>query len=144
MEIVSRVYDILGDDGRFIRNKVFCEEQGFVNEFDETDTLVKGAWHLVLYCNNSPAATARLICMNRKEGRYRIGRVAVLMEYRKMHLGSRLMQELEDIAKANGARIIEVSSQCRAQKFYESCGYNAHGQTYDDEGCPHIRMEKNV
>ena len=101
MEIVSRVYDILGDDGRFIRNKVFCEEQGFVNEFDETDTLVKAAWHLVLYCNNSPAATARLICMNRKEGRYRIGRVAVLMEYRKMHLGSRLMQELEDIAKAN-------------------------------------------
>ena len=47
MEIVSRVYDILGDDGRFIRNKVFCEEQGFVNEFDETDTLVKAAWHLV-------------------------------------------------------------------------------------------------
>ena len=88
--------------------------------------------------------TARLICMNRKEGRYRIGRVAVLMEYRKMHLGSRLMQELEDIAKANGARIMEVSAQCRAQKFYESCGYNAHGQTYDDEGCPHIRMEKNV
>lgn len=27
MEIVSRVYDILGDDGRFIRNKVFAKSR---------------------------------------------------------------------------------------------------------------------
>ncbi|MGN0407880.1 MAG: GNAT family N-acetyltransferase [Bacteroides sp.] len=144
MKIISKVYDILGDDGKFIRQKVFCEEQGFINEFDEIDKTAKAAWHLVLYDNTRPAATARLICKNQKEGRYIIGRVAVLMEYRKLHLGSRLVEELEGIAVANGATVLEVSAQCRAKAFYEKCGFAAQGSTYEDEGCPHIKMVKKL
>lgn len=35
-------YDYLSDDAKFIRQEVFMKEQGFQNEFDETDD---GAMH---------------------------------------------------------------------------------------------------
>ena len=33
-------------------------------------------------------------------------------------------------------------AQIRVQKFYEKNGYTPVGEPCDDEGCPHIWMEK--
>lgn len=37
-----------------------------------------------------------------------------------------------------------ANSQCRAQGFYEKIGYVASGETYLDEDCEHIHMEKKL
>lgn len=51
-----RVYHTLPGDAVMIRKEVFMKEQGFHDEFDETD---QTASHIVLYIENIPAATCR-------------------------------------------------------------------------------------
>lgn len=52
-----KVYDYLPESAKFVRQTVFVEEQGFVNELDETDNI---AMHIVLYDEKKPAATCRI------------------------------------------------------------------------------------
>lgn len=41
-------------------------------------------------------------------------------------------------------QIIELSAQVRVQPFYAKAGFQAIGETYMDEHCPHIHMEKKI
>lgn len=52
-----KVYDYLSESAKFVRQTVFVEEQGFVNELDETDNI---ATHIVLYDEKKPAAACRI------------------------------------------------------------------------------------
>lgn len=124
-----------------VRQKVFVEEQGFVDEFDEID---KRAIHLLLLENQLPIGTARLFLTDEKQQTYRIGRVAIIKEYRGKKLGNEILRCLEEKAKELGAKKLELSAQCRVEKFYEKNGYVASGHIYLDEGCPHIHMEKQL
>ena len=119
---------------------VFMDEQGFKDEFDETD---KKSLHAVLFINGNAAATARMFTENGGKS-YHIGRVAVLKEFRKSGLGSRIMTALCEKAKEAGAEACELSAQCRAKGFYASLGFKEKGGIYLDEGCPHIYMEKEL
>lgn len=127
-------------EGAVIREAIFIGEQHFSYEFDEIDDI---AWHLLLTVDGKPAGAARLY-ESKKAGVWLIGRVAVLPEYRKLKLGTRLVQECEQkIRELNGTRA-ELSAQCRVQPFYEKMGYIPHGEVYLDEYCPHIHMEKDL
>jgi len=145
MNIENILLTKLTDDEKFIREKVFIEEQGFSNEFDEID---EQSIHLLLYIDKKPVATGRLYKKmtdgENTEVIYAIGRVAVLPEYRKLHLGSKVLELLEEKAKEIGAGKIELSAQCAVREFYEKNGYVAKGDIYYDEFCPHIRMEKSL
>lgn len=128
----------LNDDTVKIRTAVFVEEQGFQQEFDETD---KTCTHIVLYADKLPVA----VCRYFKEGdNYHIGRVAILREYRGKHLGRKIMQIAADEIKNEGGHSIEVSAQVRVSDFYKKLGYNESGDIYLDEYCPHIRMVKEL
>ncbi len=131
-------YDYLPKEAVQIRTKVFVEEQGFKEEFDGTD---KTAIHLLLFNNSRAVATARMFTENGGKS-YHIGRVAVLKEYRREHLGSIIMNSLCERAKELGAEKCELSAQCRIKDFYKSLGFHEVGEVYLDEYCPHIYMEK--
>lgn len=133
-------FNTLPDEARQIRKLVFIEEQGFNDEFDETDFT---AMHLVLFKDDIPAGTARMFTENGGKS-YHIGRVAVLKEYRHFHLGSEIVNALCDKAKELGAEYCELSAQCRASEFYKSLGFRESGDIYYDEYCPHIHMEKSL
>ena len=139
--ITNKFYDRLCEPAKSIREQVFIKEQGFQNELDEFDDT---AIHLVLYQNESAVATGRLIEKAEKDGTFIIGRVAVLPQYRELHLGSDLLKLLEGKAKSLNAKKIEISAQCRAQKFYEKNGYRASGEIFLEESCEHIHMEKSL
>lgn len=130
-------YNALPEEAKNIRTKVFVEEQGFTNEFDETD---KGCIHFLLYKDDTAAATGRMFTENSGKS-YHIGRVAVLKEYRKFHLGSSIMNEMIKKAKELNAQSVIVSAQCRVSEFYKKLGFEEQGEVYMDEYCPHIRME---
>lgn len=119
-----------------IRRAVFMDEQGFENEFDETD---KAAYHALVRISGKAAATARLF---EDEKGWHIGRVAVLKEYRKKGLGKLVMQALENKAKELGVGEISLSAQVTAKKFYENLGYSSLEDLHYDEGCPHVTMKK--
>ena len=127
-------------DAAEIRRSVFCEEQGFVNEFDDTDSR---ALHCVIYLDVVPAAVGRLFAGD-KAGEAHVGRVAVSAEFRGRGVGSVVMSALEQAARERGFSRVVLSAQCRAQGFYLANGYAPRGDVYSDEGCPHIEMTKEL
>lgn len=133
-----KFYTSLTDECRNIRRSVFVVEQGFQNEFDDIDNR---AIHIVAYINNIAVGTARIFC-GKSDGEYVIGRIAVLKDYRKCHIGSALISQAEEKARSLGARVISLSAQCRIKGFYEKMGFTAQGDIYYDEHCEHINMKK--
>lgn len=127
-------------DAKHIRTLVFMEEQGFENEFDEIDAICD---HLVLYSNGKPVGTVRIFTEDGGKI-YHIGRVAVIKEFRGTGLGSVLMQLSEKRIKELGGTMATLSAQVSAEKFYKSLGFSPKGETYLDEYCPHICMNKNI
>ena len=128
----------LNDDVVSLRTTVFMQEQGFKNEFDETD---KTCVHVVLYDGDKPIATCRYF----HEGTIdHIGRVAVLKAYRGQNLGHNMMQRAEAEIKKDGGHSIELSAQLRVKDFYKKLGYQEEGNVYLDEYCEHITMVKTI
>ena len=73
-------------DASLIRQQVFVEEQGFVNEFDDID---HEAYHAVIYTGGYPIATGRLFDEN---GEAHIGRICVRKAYRGRDLGRMIVE----------------------------------------------------
>ena len=110
-----------------VRLAVFVEEQGYPKEL-EFDELDSGAWHLTLFDGETPVAA-------------KPGRIAVLREYRKQHLGARLMEELLKKAEELGAHELHIGAQVQAQGFYEKFGFHTCGEpVYMDVHIPHVDM----
>ena len=124
-----------------IRKEIFMEEQGFVNEFDETD---KTALQCVLFLDDEAAATGRMYPDKEHEKTAEIGRIAVKKKYRHMGLGSRVVTALEERAAKEGYERCVLAAQVRAKDFYRSVGYEAYGELFDDEGIPHTMMKKSI
>lgn len=137
--LTHKFYSSLPEEARMIRTEVFIDEQGFKDEFDDKDNAVT---HVVLFEENVPSATGRVY---RESGQiFYAGRIAVRKKYRGKNYGTEIMKLLETKAKEQGAKILAVSAQCRAQGFYEKMGYTASGDVYLDEHCEHIHMEKKL
>jgi predicted GNAT family N-acyltransferase len=134
-----KFYSTLPSEAKLIRTEVFVEEQGFKNEFDESDNL---CLHLVLFENGIPAAAGRIFPP--ENGVCTIGRIAVRKDFRGNKLGAEAVRLLEEKARELGAERTALSAQCRVTGFYEKLGYKTSGEVYNDEFCPHIHMEKNL
>ena len=122
-----------------LRREVFMEEQGFRDEFDDDD---ERSVHIVLYDDDAPVAVCRII--PGEGGECHIGRIAVVREYRGKGIGSAVVTEAEDVARSMGFRESLLSAQVRAKGFYETLGYEAFGDEYLDEYCPHVMMRKRL
>lgn len=141
MEVTFEVYTSLIQEIKDIRTMVFVFEQGFNDEFDETDN---NAVHILLVVDDVPAGTARII-FNKKHQLYSVTRVAILSQYRHLGLGKELMNYVEqEIIKRYGHVLIGVSAQSRVEEFYTKLGYNATEERYLDESCPHVWMIKQL
>lgn len=126
-------------DWHDIREQVFMKEQGFSQEFDDTDNV---ACHVVLYQNDKAIGCGRTFGSDEGAKEWTIGRVAILQAYRKCGYGYTIIEALEAEAKAHGACSTHLSAQLQAQAFYERCGYQSYGDIHMDEHVPHIMMKK--
>lgn len=133
------VYDYLPDAAKKIREEVFCNEQGFKNEFDETDNV---SVHFVAFENDVPIATCRIYLNG--ENIYCIGRIAVIKAFRGKNIGARIIEEAENYIRKKGGTKIIISAQTRVEEFYRKQGYLPDGEIYFDEYCPHIKMFKKL
>jgi predicted GNAT family N-acyltransferase len=130
----------LPEDARKIRQTVFVEEQGYEHEFVNDDD---DCWCLVLYFNGTPIATGRIKEVDPET--YRIGRVAVLKEFRGKKVGTYVLKFLETKIRTLGGRKVILGAQIDKRGFYEKCGYHAsEGEIFFDEGHPHLWMEKSL
>ena len=133
-------YDTLPDESVFVRTAVFVEEQGFKEEFDDIDDI---STHIVAFDSDKPVGNVRFF-FDRNKGKYIIGRLAVLKNYRSLGVGAMLIKEAERLAKEKGASEICLHSQVQAKQFYIKQGYTEFGEQDFDEDCPHQWMKKNL
>ncbi len=132
---------ILPQEAKTIRSIVFEKEQGFVDEFDGTD---ETAAHFVVFDGGKPVATCRVFPKTADRGIYLLGRFAVLREYRSRHIGANLLQEVEKYVQKNVGQAVRLHAQLQAAAFYEKQGYVRIAEVDEEQGCPHVWLEKNL
>ena len=118
---------------RHVREQVFIIEQA-VPAILEWDALDQTAIHLLAVIDNQAVACARVLNFNK------IGRMAVLADYRGLGIGLALLNEGIEICKTEGATSITLSAQVYAIPFYKKAGFIVNSQVYDDAGIPHQDM----
>lgn len=124
-----------------IRKKVFVDEQN-VPLAEEIDEFEEMATHFLVFSdNNIPIATSR---MRNVAGKAKIERVCVLAEYRKFHIGKKLMEFMEKLAIENNFKVIILCAQIQALNFYKSLGYQVCSVPFLDAGIKHLKMEKKI
>lgn len=148
-------YDGNRPDAFNVRAAVFMVEQGFTYDFDELDDDPRVLF-VTAYDDSGdpsfPIGTARVFPaslerqfpddLDATPDSWVVGRIAVRAEGRHRGLGSRLLQETERLAAANGADEMHLHAQVRAMDFYHANGYKEYGPYADDEGVPHQWMRK--
>lgn len=135
------IYEGIPAYAKEIRQKVFVDEQGFQDEFDDIDD---AAAHIVAFNEDkAPIATCRIF-QDAARDSYILGRLAVTKEYRGQKIGSVIVQEAEQYVQKKGGKRIALHAQCTAAAFYQKSGYTEFGDIEDEQGCPHIWMQKNL
>jgi predicted GNAT family N-acyltransferase len=127
-------------DAYSLRITVFSEEQGIPqdNELDEFDD---AAYHCVTYIDERPVACGRLNIIN--DGA-KICRLAVMKNFRKSGYATELCNHFISLARQNGAKYIYLHAQTYITNLYQKIGFTCEGDTFLEEGIPHILMIKKL
>jgi len=117
-----------------LRSIVFIQEQG-VPEQRERDGLDADCWHVLARDDaGHPIGCGRLTPA------HKIGRMAVLQEWRGQGVGMALLRELIARARSQGWPDVALDAQVSAIGFYEREGFVAHGEEFEDAGLAHRAM----
>ena len=127
-------------EAKEVRYAVFVEEQGVPHE-NEVDEYDKTAYHVVMTDNDKPFGCGRLYFMSNEEHIAKLGRVAVIAEYRRKRFGLEICKELIYLAKANGAKKVVLHSQTYIVPLYKKLGFKCVGDEFLEENIPHFKME---
>ena len=129
-----------------LRMLVFVEEQQVPVE-EELDAYDITATHFLVRMKDRGAAddgmivaTARLV--DKGNGLGKVGRVAVLEEYRGRGIGAAIMRTVHDHASECGFTQLLLEAQCYAIPFYEKLGYTAEGDVFLDANITHRNMRR--
>lgn len=120
-----------------IRREVFVVEQAVPEEI-EIDEHDAHARHVLARVDGRAVGTGRISVT---DGRGRIGRMAVLRDWRGRGVGRAILEALMAAGREMGAVRFVLSAQCHAVPFYERSGFVAHGDVYEEAGIDHQRME---
>lgn len=121
---------------RAVREAVFVQEQGvpLELEWDELDPLC----HHVIARDNSdqPIGTGRLT------PEHKIGRMAVLPDWRGQGVGDALLVALIDEARKLGWHDLSLHAQASAVGFYARHGFLPYGERFVEAGIDHQSMRR--
>ena len=123
-----------------IRLAVFIREH-HVPENMEFDLEDESAWHALAYLNNNCIGTARLNVDNQIG---KIGRMAVLSQYRGMGVGRQLIQSLLKYGQSLDVNKYALNAQLSAIRFYEKIGFEVIGNIFQEVGIAHQKMVLNL
>jgi len=121
-----------------VRRAVFIEEQGILeaDEWDESDPVSRHV--LAGITKRDAVGTGRL------EPTGKIGRVAVLPQWRGRGVGSQIVAHLVKQATELGLVQVYLHAQASAVAFYERLGFQVDGPEFDEVGIPHRRMRQGI
>lgn len=142
MDYLFTVHTLAWRDGemllREVREAVFMREQGVSAEL-EWDGLDEACRH-VLAINKKGQAVA----CGRITAQGKIGRMAVLPEWRSKQVGSAVLGALLNVARSRELVRVELAAQTQVAGFYERHGFKKVGEIFMDAGMPHIMMQCTI
>ena len=125
-------------DLRHVRETVFVAEQQVPIE-EEWDDLDPQCRHVVARdLQDQPIGTGRLT-PERK-----IGRMAVLREWRGRGVGDALLVALLDQARGLGWTEVSLNAQVSAEAFYARHGFQPYGERFMEAGIEHQAMRRTL
>jgi ElaA protein len=130
----GELYELL----RF-RQSIFVVEQACA--YPDLDGLDQCAWHLLAGLAGELIGCLRLMPITGPPPMVRIGRVAVSPSLRRGGLGRMLMEKaLILCCERFPLQAIALGAQVPLVPFYESFGFAATSEPYDDFGVAHVEM----
>ena len=137
--IETRPWSEARDAAYAIRYAVFVEEQGIPAEL-EIDDCDPIAEHALAYVDNQCVATARIYLDEQGPSKAKIGRMAVLRDFRGQGIGTALLGESIRAGMMQGANVFELHAQQSAVPFYAKLQFKPDGAIFDEVGIPHQCM----
>jgi predicted GNAT family N-acyltransferase len=126
------------DACRAVREQVFIVGQNVPRE-EEWDDLDATSRHVLARDDaGNPIGTGRLT-PERK-----IGRMAVLADWRGRHVGEAILNVLIEQARALGYRELEMHAQTHAVPFYEKFGFVKYGDEFEECAIKHFNMRREL
>ena len=121
-----------------IRFAIFVGEQNVPPGIELDDKDVE-CLHAVAFDDSGNAiGTGRLL----PEGK--IGRMAVVKEWRRRGIGALILKALMEEAGKRGHKEVFLSAQLQAAEFYREHGFEAEGKVYKDAGLLHQDMRRKL
>ena len=122
-----------------IRRRVFIEEQRVPEEI-ELDADDARAFHALATLDGAAIGCGRMLDHGNDE--VKIGRMAVLPEYRGTGVGRQILRFLMSRARTRGLRKAILHAQLSAEGFYLREGFTPVGGVFDEAGIAHRKMGK--
>ena len=124
------------DDLQAIREVVFVQEQQVPAEM-ERDALDPQCVHVI-----ARSADGMAIGTGRLTPDHKIGRMAVLRDWRRKGVGDAMLLALIDQARERGWREVALNAQASAITFYARHGFLPHGERFMEAGIEHLAMRR--
>jgi len=121
---------------RAVREAVFVHELGVPAALEWDGLDAECVQVLARDPTGVPVGTGRLAA----DGK--IGRMAVLADWRGHGVGSALLVALLEAARARGDTAVYLHAQVHALPFYRRHGFEAWGERFEEEGIPHLAMRR--
>jgi predicted GNAT family N-acyltransferase len=130
------------DAGYALRREIFEVEQNIPRPLDR-DPFDYSADHVVAFDDAGRCVgTGRLVRLDARTAQ--IGRMAVVAEVRKHGVGGLVLDALERMAKLRGLTELTLNSQLSSESFFRNRGFVREGETFLDQGVPHVVMRKRL
>ncbi len=124
-----------------IRRRVFIEEQHVPEEI-ELDAEDSHAFHALAIFDGVAIGCGRMVDHGPHE--VKIGRMAVLPEFRNAGVGAGILRFLIDRARVRGFSRAILHAQVTAEGFYLKQGFGPAGGVFDEAGIAHRLMEREL
>jgi predicted GNAT family N-acyltransferase len=127
-------YQVDFKDLRAVREPVFVVEQMVPLE-EEWDALDPLCHHVIARdASHRPIGTGRLT------PEQKIGRMAVVKEWRGKQVGAAILRTLIEKARELALPEVTLNAQVSAIGFYEKFGFEAYGEMFEEAGIQHRKM----
>ena len=123
-----------------LREEVLRKPLGSVFSESELEE-EKNHYQIAGYRGDALIATAVLVPEINK---MKMQRVVVVENYRGLNIGSEMMLFCEAFARNMNVNVLYCHARDSAVNFYLRNNYKALGNYFDEDGIPHLKMEKFV
>jgi predicted GNAT family N-acyltransferase len=124
-----------------IRRRVFIEEQDVPEEI-EMDADDAHAFHALATLDGVAIGCGRMVDHGASE--VKIGRMAVLQEFRNAGVGATILRFRIDHTRDRGIRKAILHAQLTAEGFYLKKGFTPVGGVFEEAGIAHRLMERVI